>query len=80
MTQQITFRDLIAHRPLVIAWVWELLCIAFAVYALLVLEDEMLGMAAIFAGVIPFAVVMVLFIQARKNAAESPDRSKDLVQ
>ena len=77
---QITFQDLIAHRPLVIAWVWELVCIAFAVYAMLVMENEMLGLGAIFAGVIPFAIVMLLFVQARKNAAGGADRSKDLVQ
>ncbi len=77
---EITFQDLIRHRPLVIAWVWELLCIGAAVYAIVVLGNEPLGMVAIFAGVIPFAVVMILFVLARNKAVAQPDRSRDLVQ
>jgi hypothetical protein len=80
LKQEISLKEMIAHRPLVIAWVWEMLCIAFAVYAIAFMGDETLFMGAIFAGVIPFVTVFMFFIQARKKASEGPDRSKDLVQ
>jgi len=74
------FKDIIGHKPLLIAWIWEILCIGVGLYAMLVLENETWFMIAIFVGVAPFALAMLHYVQTRKKLAGQPDRSKDIVQ
>lgn len=72
---------LLKHRPFQIAWVWEMLCIAASLYGILALNNDLLFFGAIFAGVIPMVVVVLMFAQARAaGGSVDSDRSKDIVQ
>ncbi|MDO9335530.1 MAG: hypothetical protein Q7T61_03955 [Caulobacter sp.] len=69
MADRVTFSELIAHKPLVFAWVWEMVCLAAGIYVITTGGNELLFIALAFMGVIPFAVVMLMFLQARKRGA-----------
>lgn len=72
MAERITFSELIAYRPLVIAWVWEMLCLAAVVYVSLTNANEgtMFGLA--FLGAVPCGVAILMFLRARKRGELGP--------
>lgn len=72
MADQVTFRELIAHRPLVFAWAWEVLCVVAALGVMLTSENVPVFMGLILAGAIPFTVVLLRFLQARKRGEAGP--------
>ncbi|MCF8504553.1 MAG: hypothetical protein K9G59_06530 [Caulobacter sp.] len=77
---KIDFPTLFRHRPFQIAWVWETLCIAVGVYAVLELENVLFFVAAVFVGVIPMVAVILQFAKARAAGIDPSPRSRDIVQ
>jgi hypothetical protein len=72
VADRITFSELIAYRPLVYAWLWELLCVAGVVYLALTGADEMLMVPLILVGATPFGLAVLMFLQARKRKSPAP--------
>lgn len=67
MADKPTLREMIAYRPLVIAWVWELACTLGAFAAIAVYDSIPAFFGLVLAGIIPFTVVFLMFMQARKR-------------
>lgn len=67
MAEQVTIRELIAHRPLVYAWVWEMLCLAAGIYVILTGGNEMIFIGLVMLGAGPFAFVLLRFLSAHKR-------------
>lgn len=82
---QISATSLLRYRPFQIAWVWEMVCIVVAGVLLLKVDNQMLAILAIFAGVLPMGAVIVMH-NARMKAAGHPTqrelrkRSRDIVK
>ena len=79
MADKVTFREMIAYRPLVFAWAWEMLCVLGAVGVMLTSESVPATMGLIFAGVLPFGVVLLMFLRARKSGELGP-KPKGIVE
>ncbi|NBB17116.1 hypothetical protein GVN21_17260 [Caulobacter sp. SLTY] len=79
MAEQLTFRELIAHRPLVFAWIWEMVCVVGALAVMLTTENAPVFIGLIIAGGLPFAVVLIRFLQARKRGEIGP-RPRSIVE
>lgn len=67
MAQQVTLREMIAHRPLVYAWVWEMLCVAGAIWFGALKDNVWAMFGLVLAGALPFAVVLVTFLRAHRR-------------
>lgn len=74
----VTLQEMLAHPPLVIAWVWEVVCILGAVAAYLLTENVAVMVALILAGALPFVVVLIRFSMERQ-AGRRPPKAKDIV-
>jgi choline-glycine betaine transporter len=72
MAEQVTFRELIAHRPLVFAWLWEVVCVVGAIAVMVTTENVPAFFGLILAGGLPFAVVLIRFLHARKQSGSGP--------
>jgi len=79
MAEQVTFREMIAHRPLLLAWIWETLCVAGAIAVILTTESVPAFIGLILAGGLPFAVVLIMFLRARKRGEPGP-RPRGIVE
>lgn len=82
---EIPATSLLRHRPFIFAWAWEMACIVVAGFMLLKVDNQILAIIAIFAGVVPMAGV-ILVHNARMKAAGHPTqrelrkRSRDIVE
>jgi hypothetical protein len=79
VADRVTLSELIAYRPLVFAWVWETLCVAGAVYFGAVHDNFGAMLGLVLGGAIPFVVVLVMFLQARKRGELGP-KPKSIVE
>ena len=79
MADRVTFREMIAYRPLVFAWAWEMLCVLGAVAVMLTSQSVPAFMGLVFAGVLPFGVVLLMFLRARKTGELGP-KPKGIVE
>ncbi|MFN3858353.1 MAG: hypothetical protein ACK4RV_11440 [Caulobacter sp.] len=80
MQQGPTLKEMIAHRPLVIAWAWELVCILGAVAVMLTTERVELFVALVLVGAAPFAFVLLRFLRLHKAGALPHQRGGGIVQ
>lgn len=67
MADRVTFREMIAYRPLVFAWAWEMLCLLGAVAVMVTSGSIPTFLGLVFAGVLPFTVVLLMFLRARRG-------------
>jgi len=74
--QKVTFKELIAHPPLVMAWGWEMICIAAALYAGVFLDNYPVMFGILAVGVLPFTVVLLMFLNARRESGEGRDQGR----
>jgi len=80
MQQGPTFKEMIAHRPLVLAWAWEVICLLGAVAVMLTTERVELFIALVFLGAAPFVVVFLRFLKLHKAGELPQHRGGGIVQ
>lgn len=77
--RNLTLRDLIAYRPLVYAWIWEMICLAAAVAVLFTAGGSPLVLILALAGMVPFALAVLRLSWLRKQGW-TPDKGRGIVE